>query len=163
MYDHMYNRMYKNYKMQQRIRHFITNRVKPTAVILCCVGGWIGGMFGLGIGHRKITIFYGNNKNRKEHVIFSGSIPLITGVVGAVLFPLITAMSPFIVFEYMCSGLVVDKVIDKVYATYNITRTRYHQYGHPKYGKYYAPSNLEYNIEQKTAVDQPDAPDTKHP
>jgi hypothetical protein len=133
--------------MQQRIRHML----KPTLIGLSCIGGWMGGVVGLGFGNRDIYVNLQEhrdiNPGRTTHYSLHHSIPLITGIMGAVFFPVITIISPLIVFEYMRSGCILDKAIDKVISSYKITCTRYHQYGFPEDGKYYAPSHLHFNIE----------------
>ena len=119
------------------------NILTKTLLNLSYCGFFIGTISGIVI-KRNITIDYKGKYNRKL-ILPSEFFPILSGILGCIIFPSLLVISPFIIISSFCDSCLFDKFIDNINLKYLITYQRYHQYG-PTYNKYYAPSYLNFII-----------------
>lgn len=124
------------------MKKILLNTLKPVTIVTSYLGfsvGVVGGCFTI---NRRISIAYENKR-----IILKESLPLISGIICAVLFPSLLC-SPIIAFDYIGNLCTVDKIIDKIDSTYLFEYKRYHQYGMGD-EKYLAPPHLYFTITKK--------------
>lgn len=118
------------------------NYKKNTQILLIGVrNSFICGLCsGLIIAPNDFNIEYKNKKsqyyNFKNYCV---SPILITGFLGILIY----TSTPFLIYNFITSGVYFDKLIDK----YDVTINRYHQLGYND-NKYYAPSSIYIKIKE---------------
>lgn len=122
--------------------HFLRNKLQPTLLTLAYSGVFVGFTSGCFCGNRIFHVKYENRNLSLRH-----SLPLISSVSCAILFPMLLISTPIILIESFTSLCTLDKIIDNFNSKYSIKCKRYHQYDGND-NKYYAPSHLHITIKK---------------
>ena len=113
---------------------YLQNQMLKAVQTLSYSGLAVGLVGGCLVGNRHVSITY-----KEKTICFKYSMPIVSGVLCAVLFPSLLVCSPIIMIDYYGNLCAVDKWIDKL--PYSFEYKRYHQHG-PNDDIYYAPSNI---------------------
>lgn len=127
--------------MSMKINNLINVKIVKIAIRNTIISSFASGFFLGCCFPNKISL------NLLNKTYSSLTIPIITGIMCSTTI----VLSPLLMINYFCNGVLIDKFMDKFMDKYEINVERYHQYD-DKNNKYAYPSLFIITVVNKQAL-----------